>query len=74
MDAAGAATLLGRFPEGSFLRHRPEQIAWQAGAIADGADAVAVAVQPRSARGSSELFVHARDRDGLFAAITATLP
>lgn len=73
---ARALDLLERFPAGSFLRHRPEQIAWQAGlldAAGSGTDTI-VALRPRSARGgSSELFVCAADRDGLFAAITATL-
>jgi len=66
---------LDGFPPGSFLRHRPEQIAWQARALdrADDADVV-VAILPRSLRGgSAELFVCAPDRDGVFAAITAIL-
>ncbi|HEY0181103.1 MAG TPA: [protein-PII] uridylyltransferase [Dokdonella sp.] len=77
LDRAAATALLDAFPPASFLRHRPEQIAWQARAIrARGAapGATVVAVRARSARGgSSELFVHALDRDGLFAAIAATL-
>jgi len=69
-----AAALLARFPAASFLRHRPVQLCWQALAIARAGDAaVVVAVEPRAARGGSELFVCAPDRDGLFAAITATL-
>lgn len=74
IGAQRAQDLLQGFPVGSFLRHRPEQIAWQAGLIdGTGADTV-VALRPRSTRGgSSELFVCAPDRDGLFAAITATL-
>ena len=76
LAAVQASALMGRFPEGSFLRLRPEQIAWQAQVLeraAAGPATVVVAVQPQSARGSSELFVCAPDRDGLFAAITATL-
>jgi [protein-PII] uridylyltransferase len=74
-DASRVARIWAGFPEASFLRHRPEQIAWQTRAILGRVDenAPVVAVQPRSARGGSELFVHTRDRDGLFAAITATL-
>ncbi|MDQ6645734.1 MAG: [protein-PII] uridylyltransferase [Pseudomonadota bacterium] len=62
------------FPQVSFLRHRPEQIAWQTGAIlrADGALPL-VAVHPLSVRGSTELFVYGTDRDGLFATVTAVL-
>ncbi len=75
IDAERAERLLAGFPSGSFLRHRPEQIAWQARAFerANGAEVV-VALLPRSLRGGSgELFVSAPDRDGVFAAITATL-
>jgi [protein-PII] uridylyltransferase len=62
------------FPQLSFLRHRPEQIAWQTGAIlhAQGATPL-VAVHPLSVRGSTELFVYTPDRDGLFATVTAVL-
>ena len=62
------------FPERSFLRHRPEQVAWQTAAIlrADGALPL-VEVHPFSVRGSTELFVYAPDRDGLFASVTAML-
>jgi [protein-PII] uridylyltransferase len=62
------------FPQLSFLRHRPEQIAWQTAAIlqADGAVPL-VAVHPLSVRGSTELFVCTPDRDGLFATVTAVL-
>lgn len=62
------------FPESSFLRHHPEQIAWQTAAIlhARGATPL-VEVHPKSVRGTTELFVYAPDRDGLFAAVTAML-
>lgn len=75
IEADRAAALLAQFPDASFLRHRPEQIAWQARALERGDDAgPIVAVQARSAGGgSSEVFVRAPDRDGLFAAIAATL-
>ncbi|MEO7430966.1 MAG: [protein-PII] uridylyltransferase [Dokdonella sp.] len=75
MDPADAVRSLGNFPEASFLRHNAEQVAWQARALASNSDvqAATIAVQTRSSRGSSELFVGARDRDGLFAAIAATL-
>jgi [protein-PII] uridylyltransferase len=62
------------FPQLSFLRHRPEQIAWQTAAILRTAGAVPlVAVHPMSVRGSTELFVCTPDRDGLFASVTAML-
>src|SRR6185437_6745804 len=60
------------FPQLSFLRHRPEQIAWQTVAILHAQGALPlVAVQPLSVRGSTELFVYTPDRDGLFATVTA---
>ncbi|WP_426688112.1 [protein-PII] uridylyltransferase [Rhodanobacter ginsengiterrae] len=62
------------FPQLSFLRHRPEQIAWQTAAILQANGAVPlVAVHPLSVRGSTELFVYTPDRDGLFATVTAVL-
>ena len=62
------------FPQLSFLRHRPEQIAWQTAAILRAQGALPlVAVQPLSVRGSTELFVYTPDRDGLFATVTAVL-
>ncbi|OOG39271.1 [protein-PII] uridylyltransferase [Rhodanobacter sp. C05] len=62
------------FPQLSFLRHRPEQIAWQTAAILRAQGAVPlVAVHPLSVRGSTELFVYTPDRDGLFATVTAVL-
>jgi [protein-PII] uridylyltransferase len=62
------------FPPLSFMRHRPEQIAWQTRAILAAKGRVPlVAVQPFSVRGSTELFVYAPDRDGLFATVTAVL-
>ncbi len=62
------------FPQLSFLRHRPEQIAWQTAAILRAHGAVPlVAVHPLSVRGSTELFVYTPDRDGLFATVTAML-
>ncbi|HEY1589029.1 MAG TPA: [protein-PII] uridylyltransferase, partial [Rhodanobacter sp.] len=62
------------FPQLSFLRHRPAQIAWQTAAILRAGGAVPlVAVHPLSVRGSTELFVYTPDRDGLFATVTAVL-
>ncbi len=63
------------FPEECFLRYRPEQIAWQTAAIAahgESSEAL-VRINPIGVRGTSEVFVHSRDRDGLFATITAVL-
>lgn len=75
VDAVTVKQIWADFPEESFLRYRPEQIAWQTAAIAahrDRAQAL-VRIEARGARGTSEVFVHSRDRDGLFATITAVL-
>ena len=73
-DAATVMRVWADFPQASFLRHRPEQIAWQTAAIlrADGALPL-IAVHPLSVRGTTELFVYTPDRDGLFATVTAML-
>jgi [protein-PII] uridylyltransferase len=63
------------FPEETFLRFRPSLIAWQTLGIAGrgAADAPLVLIDAQGPRGGSELFVYARDGDGLFAAVTAVL-
>ncbi len=62
------------FPDLSFLRHRPEQVAWQTAAILNaGGQLPLVEVHPFSVRGCTEVFVYDRDRDGLFATVTAML-
>ncbi|WP_343214296.1 [protein-PII] uridylyltransferase [Dyella sp. ASV21] len=73
-SADASARVWRGFPEQSFLRHRPEQIAWQTSAIlrAHGATPL-VAVHPQSVRGTTELFVYVPDRDGLFAAVAIML-
>jgi len=67
--------LFARMPQEGLLRNRAEQIAWQAMSLRD--------VEPGQTRvrartlaehaGALEVFVHSPDRDGLFAAIVATL-
>lgn len=70
------------FPDESFLRYRPEQIAWQTQAVAaqgrgDSRSSVSgsalVAARQLDSGGAMEVFVCAPDRDGLFAAAVATL-
>ena len=74
VPADAIAKVWADFPDTSFLRHRPEQIAWQTAAIlrAHGATPL-VEVHPFSVRGSTELFIYTPDRDGLFATVTAVL-
>jgi len=78
-DDAVAERQLVQMPDESFLRFRPEQLAWQAAALVDaqpGDTRVAVRRIGAGAGGQGaalEVFVHSPDRDGLFAAIVATL-
>lgn len=66
--------LFARMPEEGFLRGRPEQIAWQAAALADAKGRMpVVAARSPAGRDRLELFVHTHDRDGVFAAIVITL-
>ncbi len=62
-------------PDESFIRLRPEQLAWQAGALVPVRQGhTLVKVRPISADDPAlEVFVHSPDRDGLFAAIVMTL-
>jgi [protein-PII] uridylyltransferase len=73
IDTENATAIWSDFPQESFLRLRPEQIAWQTKGIAHtkNRSAPLVMINAQSARGGTEVFVHARDRDGLFAALTA---
>jgi [protein-PII] uridylyltransferase len=75
IDAEEIARIWADFPEESFLRYRPEQIAWQTAAIAAHGDAedALVRLHPMGVRGTTEVFVYSTDRDGLFATITAVL-
>ena len=73
-DPNAIAKVWAGFPALSFLRHHPQQIAWQTAAILLAGDKLPlIAVHPLSVRGSTELFVYAPDRDGLFANVTAML-
>lgn len=75
VDDASADALFAAMPEESFLRFRPEQLAWQAEAIR-GAGPGETRVRARliaDDANAMEVFVHSPDRDGLFAAILATL-
>jgi [protein-PII] uridylyltransferase len=71
----GIERMLARLPVAAFQRGRSADIAWQALALRDVHDgATLVNARPlvRHA-GALEVFVHSADRDGLFAAIVATL-
>ncbi|MCW5581976.1 MAG: [protein-PII] uridylyltransferase, partial [Luteimonas sp.] len=71
----GVDALFARMPAANFLRARADQIVWQALALRNAAPGSTV-VRVRRLAGSSDamdVFVHAPDRDGLFAAIVITL-
>ncbi|HVU80602.1 MAG TPA: [protein-PII] uridylyltransferase [Rhodanobacteraceae bacterium] len=73
-DGAAAAAVLDAFPDTALLRQGAESLAWQVGAMLDSkAAATVVAVRPPDVRGGTELFVCTPDRDGVFAAVAATL-
>lgn len=77
MQDAEVDALFARMPEIMFLRGRPDQVAWQARGL-DGLAPGATRVMARriSAEDKAmalEIFVHSPNRDGLFAAIVATL-
>lgn len=72
-DKNRAQLVLDDFPDDAFLRQRDEQIVWQVVALLDARnEPVVVAVHPR-ARGGTDVFVCAPDRDGIFAAVAAVL-
>ena len=74
------AALFLRMPQEGFLRSRADQIAWQAMSLHDVGPSQ-TRVQARALTehagalqaGALEVFVHSPDRDGLFAAIVATV-
>lgn len=74
-DPAEVEALFQRMPEIGFQRGRPDQLAWQAASLRGAAEGeTRVRARPVTAHtGALEVFVHSPDRDGLFAAIVATL-
>jgi [protein-PII] uridylyltransferase len=75
LELPAIEALFDAIPEESFLRFRPEQVAWQARAI-QGAGTGQTRVRVRRIAEDAdalEVFVHSPDRPGLFAAILATL-
>lgn len=75
VPAASIERLWAEFPDDSFLRYRPEQLAWQTRGIAaaESAGLPVVLVRPHARPGALEAFVYSHDRDGLFANVAATL-
>jgi [protein-PII] uridylyltransferase len=73
LDPQRIEALWSEFPPDSFLRHSPDQIAWQTRAILAAGAMPVVAVRRSPERGTTELFVYSADKDGLFATITAVI-
>lgn len=73
IDDAALERVFAEFPDESFLRYRPEQLATQARAILGHGDATKPLVLVRPQGEAFEVFVYSPDRDGLFATLTATL-
>ena len=73
LPADAIERVFAEFPDESFLRYPPEQLATQARAILAHADrrSPLVLVWPQGE--AFEVFVYSPDRDGLFATLTATL-
>jgi len=73
-DVHAAARALYAFPDVALLRQMPELLAWEVAAVLEGGDAsTVVAVRPPDVRGGTEVFVATPNRDGVFAAVAATL-
>ncbi len=74
VDSNAIENLWASFPSEAFLRYRPEQIVWQTeGVLKNLLQASQVLVRGHQADGSLEIFVRTPNRDGLFAALVATI-
>ncbi|HJP97796.1 MAG TPA: [protein-PII] uridylyltransferase [Rhodanobacteraceae bacterium] len=74
LDGTAATAVLAQFPDTALLRQPPDSLAWQAAALLEASDArTVVSVRPPDVRGGTEVFVCTPDRDGVFAAVAATL-
>ena len=74
-DEAPLDALWAHLDDEYFLRHAPDEIAWQAAGIVGtlAQELPLVALREETGRGGTEIFVYARDVDNLFAVMTATL-
>ncbi len=73
IDETTIDRIWSQFPDEAFLRFTDNEIAWLSAGIArhDKPGVPLVLVDGSSLRGSSEVFVYAESRDGLFSAVTA---
>jgi len=74
VDADVVVEMWKSFPNEAFLRYRPEQIVWQTdGILKNLMHPSQILVRGHQADGSLEIFVRTQNRDGLFAALVATI-
>jgi len=74
VDADLVQEMWKSFPNEAFLRYRPEQIVWQSdGILKKLVHPSQILVRGHQADGSLEIFVRTQNRDGLFAALVATI-
>lgn len=74
VDSKSVLALWESFPSEAFLRYRPEQIVWQTdGVLKNLSHPSQVLVRGHQGEGSQEIFVRTPNRDGLFAALVATM-
>lgn len=75
LDEANIERVFNHLSEDYFLRCRPEECAWQTLAIAETPESALplVLLRPQNPRGSAEVFIYMRDRDGIFALVAALL-
>jgi [protein-PII] uridylyltransferase len=73
IDTATVERIWSQFPDETFLRFTDNEIAWQTAGIARHYEHghPLVLVDGSSLRGSTEIFVYAESRDGLFSAVTS---
>lgn len=75
LDEVSIERVFAHFNEDYFLRCQPEECAWQTLAIAETPEEALplVLLRPENPRGSAEVFIYMRDRDGIFALVAALL-
>ena len=75
VTAEAIDTLWDNLDDDYFMRHSPDEIAWQSQAIlgCDNKDATIILIREQTDRGGTELFVYTKDKKYIFALITAGL-
>lgn len=74
VDTEAVRALWESFPDDYFLRHDPDQLAWHAhSTLGARPGEPLVAARLNQHRGTTEVFVHTPDQDGLFATLAESL-